>query len=340
MTIMKKILCMGALAVLSTSLCAGTLEEVKKRGYLKCIVSTGIAGFAYPDKTGYWRGFDVDHCRAIAAAVLGDKEKVKFITSTGKTRFTKLASGAGDVLFRNSTETIVRDTALGIQFVGINFYDGQGFMVRKSLGVKSAKALGGATVCVQTGTTTELNLADYFKEHGMKYKPVNIETNNQARKYFLAGRCDVYTTDASGLASTRSTLPNPGEYMILPEIISKEPLGPAVRLGDEQWGAIVKWVTNSLVQAEEFGITSKNIDRFMMSKNPAISRFLGDSTGIQRANKAMGLDNKWAVRVIRQIGNYGEVFDRNIGPKTAIGLQRGLNAQWNKGGLQYSAPFR
>ena len=323
-----------------SSVNAGTLQDVQKRGYLKCIISTGVAGFAYTDKTGQWKGFDVDYCRAIAAAVLGDKNKVKFITSTGKTRFTKLASGAGDVLFRNSTETIVRDTALGIQFVGINFYDGQGFMVKKSLGVKSATELNGATVCIQSGTTTELNLADYFKQQGMKYKPVVIEKNSEARVLFLKGRCDVYTTDASALAATRSTLPSPNNYLVLPEIISKEPLGPAVRLGDQQWGAVVKWVTNSLVQAEEFGINSKNIGTFAGSNNPAIQRFLGQSTGIQRANKAMGLDNKWVVRVITQIGNYSEIFNRNIGPNTPIGLKRGVNALWTKGGLQYSAPFR
>lgn len=319
---------------------SSTLNEVKKRGYLNCIVSTGIAGFASPDKSGKWQGFDVDYCRAVAAAVLNDPDKVKFVTSTGKTRFTKLATGAGDVLFRNSTETIIRDTALGIQFVGINYYDGQGFMVKKDSGISSSKDLDGATVCIQTGTTTELNLADYFKQHNMKYTPVTIETNAQARQYFLAGRCDVYTTDRSALATARSTFPTPDDYTILEDIISKEPLGPAVRTGDDQWAGIVKWVTHAVVQAEDFGITSENIDTFKDTNNPGIKRFLGLDNGLQRANQALGLDDQWIQRVIQAEGNYSEIFERNIGEKTAVGLSRGKNALAKNGGLQYSPPFR
>jgi general L-amino acid transport system substrate-binding protein len=316
---------------------AGTLEDVQARGTLNCIVSTGIAGFAFPDDTGKWHGFDIDFCRATAAAVVGDASKIKAVTSTGKTRFTKLNSGEGDVLWRNTTITFSRDVGVKLRFHGVNYYDGQGFMVSKDLGVSSAKDLDGASVCIQTGTTTELNLADFFFANGMKYEAVAIETNDEGRQNYLAGRCDVYTTDASGLASTRSTFPDPANHVILPEIISKEPLGPATRHGDDQWSDIVTWVYYATVTAEELGVTSANVDEMKSSKNPEILRMLGIE-GDQ--GKELGLSADWAYQIIKQVGNYGEIFERNIGANTPIGLERGLNALWTEGGLQYSPPFR
>ena len=316
---------------------AGTLEDVKARGVLRCVVSTGIAGFAYPDANGVWKGFDIDFCRATAAAVLGDASKIKAVTSTGKTRFTLLNSGEGDVLWRNTTVTFSRDVGVKLRFHGINYYDGQGFMVSKELGVSSAKELDGASICIQTGTTTELNLADYFHANGMKYEAVTIETNDEARQNYTAGRCDVYTTDASGLASTRSTFTDPENHIILPEIISKEPLGPATRHGDDQWSDIITWVLNATVTAEEKGVTSANIDSMKKSKDPEILRLLGVE-GSQ--GKELGLSTDWAYNIIKSVGNYGEIFERNIGVKTPIGLERGLNALWINGGLQYSPPFR
>ena len=316
---------------------AGTLEDVKKRGALRCVVSTGIAGFAYPDKSGVWKGFDIDFCRATAAAVIGDASKIKAVTSTGKTRFTKLNSGEGDVLWRNTTITFSRDVGVKLRFHGVNYYDGQGFMVPNKLGVKSAKELDGASVCIQTGTTTELNLADYFHANGMKYEAVTIETNDEARQNYVAGRCDVYTTDASGLASTRSTFTDPQNHTILPEIISKEPLGPATRHGDDQWSDIITWVLNATVTAEEKGVTQANVDKMKGSKDPEILRLLGVE-GSQ--GEELGLSKDWAYQIIKQVGNYGEIFERNIGKKTPIGLARGLNDLWTRGGLQYSPPFR
>ena len=316
---------------------AGTLEDVKARGVLRCVVSTGIAGFAYPDKSGVWKGFDIDFCRATAAAVLGDASKIKAVTSTGKTRFTKLNSGEGDVLWRNTTITFTRDVGVKLRFHGVNYYDGQGFMAKKDLGIKSAKELNGASVCIQTGTTTELNLADYFHANGMKYEAVAIETNDEARQNYISGRCDVYTTDASGLAATRSTFPNPKNHIIMPEIISKEPLGPATRHGDDQWSDIVTWVYYATVTAEEKGVTQANVDKMKSSKDPEILRMLGVE-GAQ--GKELGLSKDWAYNIIKQVGNYGEIFERNIGASTPIGLARGLNDLWTRGGLQYSPPFR
>ena len=324
----------GAFAVSAN---AGTLEDVKDRGVLRCVVSTGIAGFAYPDENGVWRGFDVEFCRATAAAVLGDATKIKAVTSTGKTRFTLLNAREGDVLWRNTTITFSRDVGVKLRFHGINYYDGQGFMVNKNLGVSSAKDLDGASVCIQTGTTTELNLADYFHANGMEYEAVTIETNDEARQNYLSGRCDVYTTDASGLAATRSTFPDPGNHIVLPEIISKEPLGPATRHGDDQWSDIITWVLNATVTAEEKGITSANVDSMKNSKDPEVLRLLGVE-GNQGAE--LGLSKDWAYQIIKQIGNYGEIFERNIGVNTPIGLKRGQNALWTNGGLQYSPPFR
>ena len=316
---------------------AGTLEDVQSRGVLRCVVSTGIAGFAQPDASGVWKGFDIDFCRATAAAVLGDASKIEAVTSTGKTRFTKLNAGEGDVLWRNTTITFSRDVGVKLRFHGVNYYDGQGFMVKKSLGVKSAKELDGASVCIQTGTTTELNLADYFSANNMKYEPVTIETNDEARQNYESGRCDVYTTDASGLSSTRSALPNPGNHVVLPEIISKEPLGPATRHGDDQWSDIVTWVLNATITAEELGVTMANVDQMKSSKNPEVLRLLGVD-GNQ--GQELGLSQDWAYQIIKQIGNYGEIFERNIGVNTPLGIERGLNALWTKGGLMYSPPFR
>ena len=316
---------------------AGTLDDVKSRGVLRCVVSTGIAGFAYPAANGVWKGFDVDFCRATAAAVLGDASKIKAVTSTGKTRFTLLNAGEGDVLWRNTTITFSRDVGVKLRFHGVNYYDGQGFMVKKALGVKSAKELNGASICIQTGTTTELNLADYFHANGMKYEAVPIETNDEARQNYSSGRCDVYTTDASGLAATRSTFSDPQNHIILPEIISKEPLGPATRQGDDQWSDIITWVLNATVTAEEKGVTQANVDKMKGSKDPEILRLLGVE-GSQ--GKELGLSNDWAYNIIKLVGNYGEIFERNIGTKTPIGLARGQNALWTNGGLQYSPPFR
>lgn len=333
-----------ALAVITAALTfgpqvakAGTLDDVKSRGVLRCVVSTGVPGFAYPDASGAWKGFDIDFCRATAAAVLGDASKIKAVTSTGKTRFTKLNAGEGDVLWRNTTITFSRDVGVKLRFHGVNYYDGQGFLVKKALGVKSAKELNGASVCIQTGTTTELNLADYFHANGMKYEAVTIETNDEARQNYTSGRCDVYTTDASGLAATRSTFSDPQNHIVLPEIISKEPLGPATRQGDDQWSDIVTWVLNATITAEEKGITQANVDKMKSSKDPEVLRLLGVE-GSQ--GKELGLSNDWAYNIIKSVGNYGEIFERNIGVNTPIGLPRGLNALWTKGGLQYSPPFR
>ena len=333
-----------ALAVIAAALTigpqvatAGTLDDVKSRGVLRCVVSTGVPGFAYPDASGAWKGFDIDFCRATAAAVLGDASKIKAVTATGKTRFTKLNAGEGDVLWRNTTITFSRDVGVKLRFHGVNYYDGQGFLVKKALGVKSAKELNGASVCIQTGTTTELNLADYFHANGMKYEAVTIETNDEARQNYTSGRCDVYTTDASGLAATRSTFSDPQNHIVLPEIISKEPLGPATRQGDDQWSDIITWVLNATITAEEKGITQANVDKMKSSKDPEVLRLLGVE-GSQ--GKELGLSNDWAYNIIKSVGNYGEIFERNIGVNTPIGLPRGLNALWTKGGLQYSPPFR
>ena len=335
--LLKSTLALVAVSALVLPVSAGTLEDVKSRGELRCVVSTGINGFAYPDESGTWKGFDIDFCRATAAAVLGSASKIKAVTSTGKTRFTKLNSGEGDVLWRNTTITFSRDVGVKLTFVGVNYYDGQGFMVNKSLGVKSAKELDGASVCIQTGTTTELNLADFFRTNNMSYEAVAIEKNSEARAAYLSGRCDIYTTDASGLAATRATFPSPSDHMILPEIISKEPLGPATRQGDDQWADIIRWVYNATVTAEELGVTSSNVDRMKSSNNPEILRMLGVE-GSQ--GEELGLSKDWAYQIIKQVGNYGEIFERNIGENTPIGLSRGLNQLWTKGGLQYSPPFR
>ncbi len=338
---MKKTLFVGAVAFAGLSAgvaAAGTLDDVKARGKLNCGVNTGLVGFAAPDANGEWDGFDVAFCRAVAAAVLGDSTAIEFVPLTGKTRFTALASGEIDMLSRNTTWTFSRDVDLKFEFVGVNYYDGQVFIVPKELGVSSAKELDGATVCIQTGTTTELNLADFFRANNISYEPVPIETNAEAQQQYLAGACDVYTTDASGLAATRATFENPGDHVLLPEIISKEPLGPLVRHGDHEWGDVVRWTLNALVSAEELGVTSANIDELAAgTDNPEVNRLLGTEGTL---GEMLGLDAQWAMRAIKADGNYGEVFAKNIGEETPIGLARGLNAQWTEGGLLYSPPFR
>ncbi|WP_370251449.1 amino acid ABC transporter substrate-binding protein [Nioella sp.] len=338
---MKKSVLLGTLAV--AGLAAGfasaqTLDEVRARGSLNCGVSTGLVGFAAPDANGDWDGFDVGVCRAVAAAVLGDPSAVNFVPTTGQTRFTALASGEVDMLARNTTWTFSRDVDLRFEFVGINYYDGQGFMVPRDLGVSSAMELDGATVCIQTGTTTELNLADFFASNNMSYEPVPIETNAEAQQQYLAGACDVYTTDASGLAATRATFEDPSAHVVLPEIISKEPLGPLVRHGDNEWGDIVRWTLNALISAEELGVTSANVAELAAgTENPEINRLLGSEGDL---GGMLGLSSDWAVQAISAVGNYGELFEGNIGENTPIGLARGLNAQWTDGGLIYSPPFR
>ncbi len=325
-------------AVAAGAASAGTLDDVKAAGELKCGVSTGLVGFAAPDANGVWDGFDVSVCRAVAAAVLGDPSAVKFVPTTGKTRFTALASGEIDMLARNTTWTFSRDVDLGFEFVGVNYYDGQGFMVPTELGVSSATELDGATICIQTGTTTELNLADYFRANGMSYEPVPIETNAEAQQKYLANACDVYTTDASGLAATRATFEDPSAHVVLPEIVSKEPLGPLVRHGDNQWGDIVRWTLNALITAEELGVTAANAaEMSTSSNNPEVKRLLGTEGSL---GAMLGLDADWAMKALVSQGNYAEIYERNIGPSTAIGLARGVNASYRDGGLLYSPPFR
>ncbi len=316
---------------------AGTLEDVRAKGYISVGVNEGLPGFSKPDEKGVWRGLDVDTARAISVAVFGAPDKLKFVPLTAKTRFTALQSGEIDVLTRNATRTLGRETALGLAFAQTNYYDGQGFLVPKKLGVKSARELDGATVCVLPGTTTELNVADYFRANGMKMKPVVIESTPELTKAYLAGRCDVLTSDASQLASHRSAFANPGDHMILPEIISKEPLCPAVRHGDDKWFDIVNFSTLAMIAAEELGITSKNVDQMLKSKDPKIQRFLGVSPG---NGKSLGLDENWAYKIIKFVGNYGEVFERNVGVNTPLKIERGLNAQWTNGGLMYAPPFK
>jgi len=339
---MKRSVFMGALTVAGVTAgasAAATLDDVLARGELNCGVTTGLVGFAAPDANGVWEGFDVAVCRAVAAAVLGDSEAISFVPTTGKTRFTALSSGEVDMLARNTTWTFSRDNDLNFEFVGINYYDGQGFMVPKALGVTSARELDGATVCIQTGTTTELNLADYFRKNDMNYEPVPVETNAEGQQQYLAGACDTYTTDTSGLAATRAAFETPGDHVILPEVISKEPLGPLVRHGDNEWGDIVRWTLNALIAAEEFGITSANVEEMASeaTDSPEVNRILGTEGNL---GDMIGLEQDWAVKAIAAGGNYGELFERHIGESTPIGLARGLNAQWTEGGLLFAPPFR
>ncbi|MEE9196100.1 MAG: amino acid ABC transporter substrate-binding protein [Alphaproteobacteria bacterium] len=338
MQVIKGLLAAAAATAISTAAWAGTLDDVRSKGHVQCGVSQGLPGFSNPDEAGNWTGIDVDVCRAVAAAVLGDASKVKFTPLSAKERFTALQSGEIDVLSRNTTWTLVRDTALGLNFAGVNYYDGQGFMVRKDLGVKSAMELDGASVCVNIGTTTELNMSDFFRTNSMNFSPVVFEKADEVVAAYDAGRCDVYTTDQSGLAAQRIKLKDPDAHMVLPEIISKEPLGPVVRHGDDKWLDVVKWSLYAMLEAEEIGVTSKNVDQQKASsKNPNVRRLLGvEGDG----GKNLGLSNDWAYNIVKQVGNYGESYDRYVGPNTSLKLERGLNALWKDGGLQYSMPVR
>ena len=327
-----------SLLVMATAAQAGeTFDAVKKKGFVQCGVSTGIPGFSVADSKGQWQGIDIDLCKALAAAVFGDSTKYKATPLTTQQRFTALQSGEVDVLTRNTTATLTRDTTLGLLSAGVNYYDSQGIMVKKTLGVKSAKELGGAAVCVQPGTTTELNLADWFRSNKLEFKPVVINNPDEALRSFDAGRCDAFTTDKSQLATLRSTFTNPENYDILPEDFSKEPLGPMVRQGDDPWFTMVRWALFAMLEAEEYGITSKNVDEMVKSPSPNIQRILGVNGEV---GKGLGINNKWAYNIIKQVGNYGESFERNLGKNTAMKLERGLNAQWRNGGVMYGWPVR
>ncbi|MDJ0929833.1 amino acid ABC transporter substrate-binding protein [Breoghania sp.] len=327
----------AALGMAVTAASGATLDDVKAKGFVQCGVSQGLPGFSNPDSAGNWSGLDVDYCRALAAAIFNDGAAVKFTPLSAKERFTALGTGEIDILSRNTTWTMTRDTTLGLNFVGVDYYDGQGFMARKSLGVSSALELSGAAVCTNTGTTTELNVADYFRANNMPYDVVAFEKSDEVVQAYDAGRCDVYTTDAFGLYAQRLKLANPDEHMVLPEIISKEPFGPVVRQGDDEWFNIAKWTLFALVNAEELGVTKANVDEMKSSDNPAIKRLLGIEGSF---GETIGLTNDWAYNIIKAVGNYGEVFDANVGPDTPLGISRGLNALWSKGGIMYAPPIR
>jgi len=337
----KVILGAAALGLVASAASAATLDDVKKKGFVQCGVSTGLAGFSAPNDKGDWTGIDADFCRAVAAAVFGDGTKVKFTPLSAKERFTALQSGEIDLLSRNTTWTINRDTALGLNFAGVTYYDGQGFMInaKKLPGVNSALQLSGAAVCVQAGTTTELNLADYFKANKMEYNPVVFEKLEEVNAAYDAGRCDAYTTDQSGLYGIRLTLGAPDDHVVLPEIISKEPLGPAVRQGDDQWYHIVKWTYFALLTAEELGITQANVDEMKNSGSPEIKRVLGTEADT-KIGTDLGVSNDWVVNIVKAVGNYGELFEKNVGSGSPLKIARGINALWTKGGLQYAPPIR
>jgi general L-amino acid transport system substrate-binding protein len=316
-----------------------TIDAIKARGQLVCGVNTGLAGFSAADSQGNWSGLDVDYCKAVAAALLGDASKVKYVPLNAQQRFTALQSGEIDVLSRNTTWTLTRDASLGMHFIGTTYYDGQGFMVPAKGKIKSAKQLKGATVCVQSGTTTEKNLTDFSRVNGLAIKPVVFEKQEASTSAYFSGRCQAFTTDASGLASIRNKeAKDPAEHLILPELISKEPLGPSVRRGDDEFFAINKWVFFALIEAEEYGITQANVDAMKAkTDDPVVGRILG---GAEDTGKLLGLDKEWAARAIKAVGNYGEIFERNVGPKSPLGVPRGLNNLWNKGGIQYAPPVR
>lgn len=331
-------LSLTALTGFAVAACAGTLADVKARGVLNCGVTTGLAGFSAPDANGNYQGFDVAVCKAVAAAVLGDASKVKYVPTTGETRFTALSSGEIDLLARTTTWTYSRDTSLTSDFVAVNYYDGQGFLVRTSTNAKSVKDLNGATICIQRGTTTELNVADYFKANNLTYTPVPVADDAEGQNQYLAGACDAFTTDSSALAAARASFTDPQNHTILPEIISKEPLSLVVRHGDNNWGDIVRWTFFALVIAEEKGVTKANVDDVLAStKDAEVRRMLGAEGEI---GKMIGLDDGFMKRAIQASGNYGEIFDANLGANTPLKLQRGLNALWSKGGLQYAPPIR
>ncbi len=321
----------------AASASAQTLNTVKQRGNLVCGVSQGLPGFSTPDDRGNWTGLDVDLCRAVAAAIFNDANKVKFTPLSAKDRFTALQSGEIDVLSRNSTWTLSRDTSLGLNFAAVNYYDGQGFMVRKALKINSALELNGASVCTQTGTTTELNLADYFRANKMKYEVLALATADETIKAYDAGRCDVFTTDVSQLYSEKLKLTNANDHIILSEVISKEPLGPAVRHGDDQWFDLIKWTHFAMINAEELGVSSKTIDEALKSDKPDVKRLVGTEGNM---GEQLGLTKDWAVRIVKLVGNYGEVFERNVGSGSKLGIARGLNNLWTKGGIQYAPPIR
>jgi general L-amino acid transport system substrate-binding protein len=332
------LLAAGSAALSGTALAGKTLDAVKQRGQVVCGVNTGLAGFGAADSQGNWSGLDVDVCKAVAAAVLGDPGKVRYVPLNTQQRFTALQSGEIDMLSRNTTFTLTRDASLGLSMTAVTYYDGQGFMVPAKSKIKSAKQLNNTSVCVQTGTTTEKNLNDYFRAQKMKFKPGVLEDFEASKKAFFSGRCQVYTTDASGLASIRNRdAPKPDDYVILPDLISKEPLGPMVRRGDDEWFTIVKWVVYALLEAEEYGITQANVDAMKTADSPAVQRILGVS---EDSGKLLGLDRTWAYNAIKAVGNYGESFERNVGPKSALKLPRGMNNLWNKGGLMYAPPIR
>ncbi|WP_341989830.1 amino acid ABC transporter substrate-binding protein [Azorhizobium sp. AG788] len=336
---MKRIL-IAALSILALGAGAAkatTLDDVKARGALNCGVTQGLPGFSSPDDKGNWTGLDVDFCRAVAAAIFNDATKVRFTPLSAKDRFTALQSGAIDVLSRNTTWTMSRDTTLGFNFAGVMYYDGQGFMVRKSLNIKSAKELNGASVCVQTGTTHELNLGDYFRANNMKYEVIAFSTIDETVKAYDSGRCDVFTSDQSQIYAIKLKLTNAADHVVLADVISKEPLGPLVRHGDDQWFDLVKWTYYALLNAEELGVTQKNAEQQVNSANPEVKRLLG-SDG--KFGEGIGLSNDWALRAVKLVGNYGEIFDRNVGPGSPLGIQRGYNKLWNDGGLQYGMPIR
>ena len=339
MTTTRWVIGLGAALTLSGAVHAGaTLDAVKSKGFVQCGVSTGLPGFSSADDKGRFTGIDVDMCRAVAAAIFGDAEKVKYNPLTAKERFTALQSGEIDMLPRNTTWTYARDTSLGLNFTGVNYYDGQGFLVTKNLGVKSALEMDGASFCIQAGTTTELNLADYFRSNKMNYTPITFDTSDQTIKAFEAGRCDALTSDQSQLYALRIKLSDPKSAVVLPEVISKEPLGPVVRQGDDEWFNVVKWSLYAMVNAEELGVTSANVDEMKASStDPNVRRLLGVE-GVK--GEWMGLPDDWGYNIIKQVGNYGEAFDRNVGAGSALGIARGLNALWSKGGLQYAPPIR
>ena len=338
---MKKLSIMiaGVAGLLAASAAqAGTLEDVRAKGFVQCGVSQGVPGFSNPDDDGNWSGIDVDVCRAVAAAVFGDAQAVKFSGLTAKARFTALSSGEIDILSRNTTWTMTRDTQLGLNFAGVNYYDGQGMMVPADLGVTSALELDGANICTNTGTTTELNITDYFRQNGMAFNLVAFEKADEVVGAYDAGRCDVYTTDRSALAAQRTKLTAPDAHVVLPEIISKEPLGPVVRQGDDVWFNIVKWSLNAMINAEEMGITAENINKMTYNKiTPAEARFIGKEG---KFGEELGLNADWAYQIIRQVGNYGESYERNVGPNTPVKLERGVNALWSNGGILYAPPIR
>ena len=327
------------MAFASQASAGSTLDAVKQKGFVQCgVAATGIPGFATVDDKNQWQGLDIDICRTVAAAIFADSTKVKFTPLSAKERFTALQSGEVDILARNATWSLLRDTALGLDFPVVNYYDGQGFMVKQSLGVTSATQLDGATFCIQSGTLTELTLADFASSHGITYKSVVFENNDEVNNAYMAGRCDVLTTDQSALYAARVKLPDPDENIVLPEIVTKEPLAPAVRHGDNEWADVVRWSYYAMVQGEEFGLTSANVDQIKASTdNPDIKRFLGVTDEL---GKAMGVPNDFAYQVVKQVGNYGESFERNVGADSPLKIARGLNALWKDGGLQYSPPFR